>query len=55
VGLSAHPLIVTRQRLGKHVPAAKVALLEASFYMRPVTYQSKIGEYLSCLVQYSSS
>jgi hypothetical protein len=45
VGLSAHPSIVTRQRLGKHVPAAKGELLEASFSMRSVTYQRKIGDY----------
>jgi hypothetical protein len=50
VGLSAHPHIVTRQQLGKHVLEAKGEFLEASFSMRSVTYQRKIGNYISCLI-----
>jgi hypothetical protein len=45
-----YPLIVARQRLGKHVLAAthikeKIELLDASFSMRSVPYQRKLGGY----------
>jgi hypothetical protein len=39
VGLSVYTPIVAGQQLGKHVPAAKEELLEASFSIRSVTYQ----------------
>jgi hypothetical protein len=45
-----NPLIVVRQRLGKNVPAAtnthatREELLDASFSMRSVSYQMKIGD-----------
>jgi hypothetical protein len=39
------PLTVARQRLGKHVPAAKEKLLQASFSMRSVRYRRKVRDW----------
>jgi hypothetical protein len=45
------PLIVARQRLGKHILAATNThatieeLLDAAFYVRCVSYRRKVGEY----------
>jgi hypothetical protein len=39
-----YSLIVTRQRLGKHDPAVKKNLLEASFSVRAVSHERKIGD-----------
>jgi hypothetical protein len=49
VCLYVYPLIFTRQRLGKIITAAMNThviqeLLDASFFMRSVSYQSEVGD-----------
>jgi hypothetical protein len=49
VCLYVYPLIVARQRFGRHVPMttnarAAIELSEASFSVRSVSYQRKVGE-----------
>jgi hypothetical protein len=45
-----YPILVARQRLGKHVTAATnthltIELLDASFSMRLMAHQKKVGYY----------
>jgi hypothetical protein len=51
VCLYVYPTLLTRQRLGKNIIAATniraaiEQLLDASFSMRSVSYQGKVGDY----------
>jgi hypothetical protein len=44
VCLSVYPLIIARQRQGRHISHGNKELLEVSFPMRPVSYQREVGD-----------